>query len=180
MTEPTSLSTPQSQNVQDAPSNENSQQQKNEDSWLSEIPLLPTKSQNTKTEPELKTDLSFMEPSSCENQNPSSSDLPVEEVVEGKFEYEFTNLWDGCLYSVYLYDTNDRSACERVVNRPVEVSEIIYSDSGNGFITDGEFKYTFCKNPMKRIYSPPTSVEANIRRRTSIRVRTAEDIISSL
>lgn len=100
--------------------------------------------------------------------------------MEGKFEYEFTNLWDGCLYSVYLYDTSDVSACERVLNRPVKAEEISYSDTGNGFVVDGEFKYTFHKNPYKRLFAPPISVDAKLRRRQSISVRTADDIIASL
>jgi hypothetical protein len=88
---------------------------------------------------------------------------------DGKVEYEFTNLWKGCLYCVHLYDTDDVSACERVLNRPVRREEISYSDTGNGFIVDEEFKYTFQKSPFQRTF-------------TNIHVKptAADDIIAGL
>jgi hypothetical protein len=147
-------------------------EQRNTGMSLLDIPIFPKRTSDpVSTEKTLTSQPS--EQSLCEE--PENPNEPP------KYEYEFTNLWDGCLYSVYLYDTNDLSACERVLNRPVESSELSYSQCGNGFVVDGEFKYTFCKNPFRRIAASivQPSFESKINRRTSIKVRTAEDILSS-
>src|SRR6266702_1072104 len=75
-------------------SSENSQQPKNVDMLLQAIPVF------TKSLPLMEA-IPSLEPSSCEGLN--------EEAVEGKYEYEFSLLVDGCLCFVHLYDTNDIS-----------------------------------------------------------------------
>lgn len=162
----------QSPNDEAAHSNENLPKPKSTDSFLLDIPVFtPSNSSIQKQKP--SESLESSEPSSW---SPSTDDGPP------KYEYEFTNLWDGCLYSVYLYDLTDVSACERVVNRVVTPEEITYSPTGNGFIVDNEFKYTFTKNPYRRTFAnpPQPSHEANLRRRTSIKVRTADDVLASI
>lgn len=150
MLENTSLSTNQSPTEGDIPSKENLPTQKVGGLNLSAIPLLkPTSLTPTSSHTEQSTSLTA----------PPSFD-------DGKLEYEFTNLWEGCLYCVHLYDTDDVSACERVLNRPVKPEEISYSNTGNGFILDDEFKYTFQKSPFQRTFTniqvkvaPPTKAD---------------------
>lgn len=182
MIDPTSSSMNQSPTEGDTPSKPNLPMPVVKGLNLSDIPHF---SQSTTPTASKNPSISSMEPVSCEGwDQPTvepSPDTNVE-VVEGRFEYEFTNLWDGCLYSVYLSDTSDVSACERVLNRPVTAEELSYSDTGNGFVVDGEFKYTFHKSPYKRISAsiPQPSYEAKMNRRQSIKVRTADDILAEL
>lgn len=177
MIEPTLSSTNPSQNAEAEPLKENLQSVKNEDTWLSDIPLLGSTESALKT----KESLSSSEPSSCEES------VNHEEIVEGKFEYEFSCLFDGALCFVHLYDTSDVSACERVVHRPVRPNEITYSPTtGNGFVEDPPFKHTFTKQPYKRTWTTPIDIKAGVRhentvaRRQAKHVGTAEDILSSL
>ena len=58
---------------------------------------------------------------------------------------------------IHIWDTDDKSACERVVNRNLSGAEISYSsDTGNGFITDKYGNdFTFKKSPIKSSFSHP-------------------------
>ena len=148
MTENTSLSTNQLPTGGDTPSNANLPKPKVGALNLSAIPLFKS---GTRVATESSTDTPFMVPSSFD---------------DGKIEYEFTNLWEGCLYCIHLYDTSDVSACERILHRPVRPEEISYSDTGNGFIVDEEFRYTFQKSPYRRTFTnikvkeaPPTKAD---------------------
>jgi hypothetical protein len=72
------------------------------------------------------------------------------------------------------------SACERVIHRPVKVEEITYSPTtGNGFIVDEEFKYTFTKEPYKRTWTN-TVVHQNTVAKAVSKHQSAEDVLSSL
>lgn len=170
--EPLLSSTNPSQSVEVAPLSENLPKSKTEDTWLSEIPLLPT---STSAERSTST-LSSSEPSSCES----------EEVIEGKFEYEFSLCFEGCLCFVHLYDTNDLSACERVIHRPVKAEEITYSPStGNGFVGDDVFRYTFTKQPYKRTWTTYADIKTGVEYENTVaktqrkHKMTADDILSS-
>lgn len=152
MTEPTLLSENQLPIVEATASNEN-------------LPKLPNVAMNLSAIPVLR-------PSTKEPLQETSPTEPVS-LDDGKLEYEFTNLWQGCLYCVHLYDTDDLSACERVLNRPVKPEELSYSNTGNGFIVDDEFKFTFKKAPFQRTFT-------NIRVKEAPQGMSAEDILASL
>ena len=129
---------------------------------LSDIPHFTTTNQELP---------SFGEPSSCTTQpsNPTS-----EETTE--YEYEFSCLYNGHLSFVGIFDSNDISACERLLHRPVDPSEITYSSTGNGFVKDEEFKFTFTKRPFERSVveeEPRTSVRLS-------RFQEAADILANL
>jgi hypothetical protein len=106
-----------------------------------EIPVFS--GSKTKTEPSPST-----EPSSW---SPSTVDEPT------KWEYEFSNFDGAGGYICILWDTNDVSACERVVHRPLTEADITYSQSGNGFVNDGTLRYTFTKLIYQRSAILPTS-----------------------
>lgn len=109
----------------------------------------------------------------------TNQDELKEEIVEGKFEYEFSCLFDGALCFVHLFDTNDVSACERILHRPVRAEEITYSEAtGNAFIEDAPFKYTFTKEPYKRTWTHAVTHTNTVGR--SKATQTASDILSSL
>ncbi len=95
-----------------------------------------------------------------------------------KYEYEFSLCFDGCLCFVHLYDTSDVSACERVIHRPVKPEEITYSATGNGFVVDESFKYTFTKEPYKRTWKNEVVYENTIGRPQQ-KHQTAEDVLAS-
>jgi hypothetical protein len=150
----------QSHNAEVEPSNENLPKLKQEDMSLSAIPFFTPSKFQSPSPPSISP--SSSEPSLCE---------------EGKYEYEFSLLWDGHLYFVYLYDTSDVSACERLLHRPVKQDELSYSDTGNGFVVDEEFRYTFKKNPYKRTYMAP---DRKVDVKSPKQLLSADQILSSL
>lgn len=140
-------------------SNENLPKPTTKDSFLLEIPVF-NRSGETKIEP---TPVST-EPSSW---SPLTDDGPP------KYEYEFSNHDNGGGYFVCLWDTSDVSACERIVHRPLKPEDITYSSTGNGFVQDGDIRYTFTKSPYQRTAILPNALRNKSR-------LSADDILSSL
>ncbi len=131
-------------------------------------------------------------PSEAEKSNPVAASTPNEQVTISndseepeEFEYEFSHQWEGRLYFVHLWDTNDRSALERVCGEPVPYPNTIrYSDTGNGFYNDSYgFHWAFKKQPYKRSFvvadCTPLPQETHERRRTTNKP-SADDILSTL
>lgn len=145
----------------DDSSNANLPKQSPTDFDLSDIPHFTTSSKSP-TNPTLST-----EPSSW---SPSTDEGPV------KYEYEFSNHDNYNGYFVCLWDTNDVSACERIVHRPLSAADITYSPSGNGFVQDGDIRYTFTKSPYQRSAILPNLKAGAAREKR----RSADDILASL
>jgi hypothetical protein len=166
MTDPTSLSTLQSLLDEEKSLNKNSPSPTPKAFELSEIPVFTTASKSP-TNP-----MSSMEQSLC-----TTTTLNPESDETTKHEYEFTFLYENHLSCVHLYDTSDVSACERVLHRPVKPEEITLSESGNGFIVDGDFRFTFTKNPYKRTYIEVKPTEKPKRR---MEPQSAADVLAGL
>src|SRR5215813_5926059 len=95
---------------------------------------------------------------------PSTLTPTVPEVVTGgavteqpTYEYEFSLQTYGSIMFIHLWDTNDKSACERVTNRNLEGQDINYNpETGNGFIDDCFGNHlTFRKKVEKRSFTHP-------------------------
>jgi len=82
-------------------------------------------------------------------------------------------------------DTNDLSACERVLCHPVKLEDLTFSDSGNGFITDKDGqRWSFHKEPYNKSFTlpeiklDPSELKPVIRR--GLPTKTAAEILDSL
>lgn len=110
----------------------------------------------------------------------STNDKPKDGGDVEKFEYEFSNCYHGRISFITLWDTTDLSACERLTHRPLKIEDIIYSSTGNGFVTDNYgLEYTFTKQPYKSSYVLPemgvgTTDEIPVGERRKIHKRTRE------
>jgi hypothetical protein len=177
MTDPTSLSTPQSQSDEVDPLKTNLPSQSPEDLNLLDIPILK---RGTILGASI---IKSGEPSSCDT--PPTTGIPDD--TPPKYEYEFSSTHDGRPSFAYLYDTSDVSACERITHRPVKHEDISYSDTGNGFVVDGDGnKFTFTKQIFQRSWETHADIKAGVEyeaaqlRRKPKHQSTAADILASL
>jgi hypothetical protein len=97
-------------------------------------------------------DTKSLEVPSSTSSNTNSGELSSCE--KETFEYEFSTTSHGQVMWMHLWDTNDKSACERILNRNLSGEQITYSqETGNGFVMDKWGNdFTFTKKPYKNSY----------------------------
>lgn len=107
---------------------------------------------------------------------------PIEELQQ--FEYEFSNLWEGRLYFVYITDTNIASAVERVICKPQTMAVTQNPVTGHWFFNDNGGTGNWCikVQPLKPSFVLDTDCKPLPSEKGSVRKTnpTAEDILKGL